>query len=135
MMETHVLLHHCLSLHLRGCNPIATRAADLLTAERQRQNRAAGGLTTCSPFQFLLHTGNLLLVTKGSVMERTTGNESTVPMIGMLRRNPRAVGKKSPNRFMNPQPSTMMPTIAHPYSTKQMPPRKHAVPLAFRFWK
>jgi len=34
------------------------------------------------------HTGNLLLVMRLSVIRRTGGSESTVPMMGMLRKNP-----------------------------------------------
>ena len=66
---------------------------------------------------------------------RTGPSERNVPMTGIFRINPRATGKKSPNKFRKPQPSMHIPTIAQPYSTSAIPPKKHAVPFHFRFWK
>ena len=79
--------------------------------------------------------GSLLLLMNRSVSARTGGRFSIVPMTGIWRHTPRAIGKKSPKRLRKPQHSMHMPATGQPYSTIPIPPKKHAVPFAFRFWK
>lgn len=42
-----------------------------------------------------------------------TGKVSMLPMIGVLRKKPIAIGKKSPKRFRKPKASTQIPGRTH----------------------
>ena len=53
--------------------------------------------------------------------------------MGMLRRNERMTGKKSPNKLRKPKSSMQTPTMGHLMKTSAIPPRKQIVPLSLFF--
>jgi len=65
------------------------------------------------------------------------GPRKTDPTTGNCLKNPNTTGKKSPNRLINPNTSTMIPRIGHFIKISATPPRKHIVPrnLCFRVKK
>jgi len=60
-----------------------------------------------------------------------TGKFNSGPIIGNLLAKDKAIGKKSPNKLMNPNTSIHVPLNTQPIRTKNIPPRKQAVPFSF----
>lgn len=54
-------------------------------------------------------------------------------MIGNFRKNPITTGKKSPNKFINPNASIAIPTNGYFKKTRIIPPRNAKVPRIFSF--
>jgi len=58
-----------------------------------------------------------------------------VPTRGSFLKNARTIGKKSPKRLKKPKSSMIMPMIAHPMRTRNIPLRKGMLPFSFLLWK
>lgn len=56
------------------------------------------------------------------------GKSNTVDKPGICRATVNTVGKKFPNKFKNPNPSTHIPINPHRMITNTIPKKKHIVP-------
>jgi len=59
------------------------------------------------------------------------GKLKKLPIMGNLRANASTIGKKSPNKLINPNISTTNPMKAHPTITRKIPSMKQVVPRNF----